>query len=103
MKVELNGIQVKIVWRLNRRLKYGGSHTSVENALKGFPSHLGRDVREAFQGLAKLGLLVLKPTGYGMHVSLNAERIKTIHTICLWYTERISRVDNDHVYEIEIE
>jgi len=102
VRLELTGIQIKIIWRLSRRSKYGGSHTAMENALKGFPSHLGRDVREAFYGLVKLGLVVLRPTGYGMQVSLNKELIPTIRAICLWYADRIPHVEDSQTYGIEM-
>ena len=56
-------------------------HTSIDNLPKGFPPHIRGRVREVAEQLIKEGLLLSKPTGYGLEISLNHERIKEIEHI----------------------
>lgn len=56
-------------------------HTSIDNLPKGFPPHLRGAVREVAEQLIKEGLLLSKPTSYGIEVSLNHERIQEIEKI----------------------
>ncbi|MGQ9469972.1 MAG: hypothetical protein ACUVTD_09205 [Nitrososphaerales archaeon] len=56
----------------------GGRHTAIENISKGFPKHLRWDVEKAVKQLIKEGYIILKPTSYGLQVSLNPTRIKEI-------------------------
>lgn len=53
-------------------------HTSFDNLPKGFPPHLRGLVKEVAEKLIKEGLLLSKPTGYGLEVSLNHSRIQEI-------------------------
>ena len=69
-------------WILYKLAKHGyfhGRHTAFENIAKGFkPQHLGRGGQKRIDKLAheliKSGLLVRKPTSYGLHVYLNSAR-----------------------------
>lgn len=57
----------------------GGRHTDIENLKKGLPSHVRGDAKEIVKELMKEGILIPKPTSYGLHVSLNPrekEKIK---------------------------
>ena len=101
MRVRVSGLQIKIIWRMHRHGKYGRSHTSTENATKGFPSHLGREVREGLHDLVKRGMIVAKPTTYGLQVSLNEHRIEAIWAICDFFKARSGDVRDWEVYEIE--
>jgi len=56
----------------------GGRHTAIENVPKGFPKHLRGNVEKAVKQLIKDGYIILKPTSYGLQVSLNPRRIKEI-------------------------
>lgn len=56
-------------------------HTSFDNLPKGFPSNLRGQVKEVAEQLIKEGLLLSKPTSYGLEVSLNHERIGEIEKI----------------------
>lgn len=56
----------------------GGSHTSFDNLPKGFPKHLRGFVKDVAEELIKEGLLLRKPTSYGVQVSLNVRMKKEI-------------------------
>ena len=71
-------IKIRIIRKLGRWQKWGGSHT--ENILKGLPSHLrgNKIVKEVLKELVKDGwLIAMKKTGE-MHYSLNREKVGDI-------------------------
>ena len=53
--------------------KWEGNHTSFDNLPKGFPKHLRGEVKKVAKELIKTGLLLSKPTSYGVQVSLNVK------------------------------
>lgn len=61
--------------------KWGGCHTSFDNLPKGFPGELGKDVKSVAKDLIKKGILLSKPTSYGVEVSLNPEKKKKIEIL----------------------
>jgi hypothetical protein len=74
-------IKATILYKLKRRGKWDASHTSIDILKKGFPKHLRGDVKDIVQDLIKEGLLLQKPTGYGLEVSLNILRKEEIDNI----------------------
>jgi len=60
-----------IVKKLFHHGYIGSRHTDIENLKKGLPSHVRGDIKEAAKELIKGEILILKPTSYGLHVSLN--------------------------------
>ena len=60
-----------IVKKLFHHGYIGGRHTDIENLKKGLPSHLRGDVKEVAKYLINEGILIPKPTSYGLHISLN--------------------------------
>ncbi len=68
--------QVKgfIVKKLFHHGYMGGRHTDIENLKKGLPGHFRGDVRSAAEELIREGILLPKPTSYGLHVSLNPQK-----------------------------
>ncbi len=69
-------IAAGILQKLHRRGNWGASHTSFENVKKGFTQRdVGKRgakrVDKIAMDLIKKGLVVSKPTGYGLEVSLN--------------------------------
>ncbi len=74
-------VKAKILWRLYRRRYIGGRHTDVKNLRKGFPKDKYDIVDEVINELIREGLLVVKPTHYGKHVSLNPRRLVEIRKI----------------------
>ena len=45
---------------------------------KGFPTHLGKNIKKIAKQLIRKGLIITKPTSYGLQVSLNKNRLKEI-------------------------
>jgi hypothetical protein len=76
-------IKATILFKLYRRGNWGGSHTAFENLKKGFKeSELGKGglkrVEKMARELVRAGLIVLKPTSYGLQVSLNPPQNEAI-------------------------
>ena len=85
MVQELNDNQIKarILYKLSLHGYYGGRHTAEENLYRGFkPQHLGaqghKRLSKIIKDLIKEGILVKKPTSYGLHMRLNPSRTKEI-------------------------
>jgi len=76
--VELKKI---ILRKLFRRRIIGGKHTAIEHLTKGLPKQLRGDAKDAIHSLITDGLLLPKPTSYGLQVSLNPERLHDISRI----------------------
>lgn len=66
-------IKGKILHKLVRFGKFEHSHTAIEHLQKGFPGHLIGKVKENIDELRKERILLMKPTNYGMQVSINVE------------------------------
>ena len=71
-------IRATILYHLRKKRIIGGAHTPFDTLKTGFPSHLGKDIKKIAEQLIRDGLLITKPTSYGLQVSLNKERIKEI-------------------------
>ena len=71
-------IKGKILHKLTRKGKFEHSHTAFENLAKSFPPDLKGRVKEISEELIKEGILYLKKTGYGKHVSINIEKKEKI-------------------------
>lgn len=71
-------IKATILYHLRRKKIMGGVHTHFDTLTKGFPSHLGKDVKKIARDLIKVGLIITKPTSYGLQVSLNKDRLDEI-------------------------
>ena len=69
--VELKSL---ILHKLAKKRKWGESHTAFDNIMKGVPSHLKGRLSELAQELVHEGLLVKKPTSYGVQISLNVNK-----------------------------
>lgn len=68
-----------IVKKLFHHGYIGGKHTDIENLKKGLPGHLKGDIKEAAKELIKAGILIPKPTSYGLHISLNPHKKEEIN------------------------
>lgn len=69
------GIRATILYHLRKKRIIGGAHAPFDTLKMGFPSHLGKNIKKIAEQLVKDGLLITKPTSYGLQVSLNKERI----------------------------
>ena len=67
-----------ILRKLVRHRMWMHKHTSIHNLPKGLPDYLRskREVRKVIDELLKSGILLSKPTSYGLQVSLNIKRKK---------------------------
>jgi hypothetical protein len=68
-------VKATMLYHLRRKRVIGGKHTSFDTLKMGFPSHLGKDVKNIAQQLIRQGYIITKPTSYGLQVSLNKEKI----------------------------
>lgn len=67
-----------ILRKLYRRRVIGGKHTALEHVMSGIPSHLTGEAKMAAELLMKEGLIMAKPTSYGVQISLNPEKLDEI-------------------------
>ena len=75
---ELNSDETKaeILLNLIRDRRFGGRHTSIKHAAKGLdPQHVGKRghkrIMKLVHEMIKDGLIIKKPTHYGLQISLN--------------------------------
>jgi len=71
-------IRATLLYHLRRKKVIGGVHTPFDTLKRGFPSHLGKDIKKIAEELIKQRYIITKPTNQGLHVSLNKERIKEV-------------------------
>ncbi len=71
-------IKATILYNLRRKKVIGGVHTPFDTLKRGFPSHLGKDIKKIAHELIKEGFIITKPAPYGLQISLNKNRIKEI-------------------------
>jgi hypothetical protein len=79
-------IMVRIMLKLWKYSKWGASHTSFENLKKGFSMRdLGKGgakrVDKVGKNMIKSGLMLSKPTSYGLEVSLNPRQSQEIRSM----------------------
>ncbi len=67
-----------ILRKLYRRRVIGGKHTAIEYVMSGIPGHAMGEAKKAAEELIREGLIIPKPTGYGLQISLNPERLEEI-------------------------
>jgi hypothetical protein len=75
MEFNEENIKARPLLHLRRKRVMGGVHTHFDTLTKGFPSHLGKEVKKIAEKLIKNGWLITKPTSYGLQVSLNKDRL----------------------------
>lgn len=76
-------ILATILFKLHKRGNWGASHTAFENIKKGFNDrdfgkHGAKTVDKIARELIRDGLIISKPTHYGMQVSLNPRQSEKI-------------------------
>lgn len=79
-------IKAAILLKLYKRGNWGGSHAAFDNLKKGFKAkELGKGglkrVNHMGRELIREGLLLAKPTHYGLQVSLNPRQNQAVRTI----------------------
>ena len=71
-------IKATILYHLRRKKVIGGVHTPFDTVTKGFPSHIGKDVKKTAEELIRKGYILKKITNYGLHIRLNKDKLKEI-------------------------
>jgi len=71
-------IEATILYHLRRKKVIGGVHTPFDTVTKGFPSHLGKDIKKIAENLIKKQYILKKITNYGLHIKLNKDKLKKI-------------------------
>ncbi len=71
-------IKATILYNLRRRKVLGGVHTHFDTVTKGFPSHLGKDIKKMCKDLIKKRWILTKPTSYGLQIALNKDHLPEI-------------------------
>ena len=69
--MEFDRYEWSVIYKLTMRGYIGGRHTNEDNIPKGFPKHERRKIKDALESLIKKGVVISKPTSYGLEVSLN--------------------------------
>jgi hypothetical protein len=75
---EEDKIKATLLYHLRRKRMIGGAHTHYDTLKRGLPKHLGKEVEKSAKELIKSGLIITKPTSYGLQVSLNKEKLAII-------------------------
>lgn len=70
----MQDLKAALLRKLLKQKYWGARHTNFNNLPKGFPSHVRKRVKSAAKELIKEGILISKPTSYGLEVSLNPRR-----------------------------
>ncbi|MFH1452062.1 MAG: hypothetical protein ABIF88_02720 [archaeon] len=76
MEDEKELIKRFILRKLLRKRMWMHKYTSIHNLSKGLPESFrgGKDSKKAIEELLKSGLLISKPTNYGLEVFLNIKK-----------------------------
>lgn len=64
-------IKSHILFKLHWKKYWGRRHTAIESVKRGVPKHLSGRYVDMAKELIKEGLLLSKPTTYGLQISLN--------------------------------
>ena len=83
-------IRATILFKLHKRGNWGASHTAFDNIKKGFNErdlgkHGAKIIDKTAKDLVREGLIITKPTHYGMQVSLNPRQGEKIIVIMKTY------------------
>lgn len=84
MRIQMTGVKINIIAKLDRRGKWGASHTPKKRARNGFPNTLWGDVDDEVADLIRAGFIVKKTTNYGDEISLSLAKKKEIYGVLKW-------------------
>ena len=84
MKLASSEIRRLLLKKMARKNLWGGKHTAFGNLWKkGIPPEHWNEFKKELERLIREGIVVQKPTGYGLHVSLNVRMKAEIEKIIL--------------------
>lgn len=82
MKLSAFDVKKRILYKMARKSLWGGKHTAYDEMWKrGIPQEHWADFKDGLDALIKEGFVVKKPTGYGLHISLNVRMKAEIEKI----------------------
>lgn len=85
-----NQIKAWILNKLKRHRYIGGRHTDIVNVRKGAPQKYYKQINKQVEKLIREGIIIIKVTAYGKHISLNPRLMKEINDfIQKYYTKTI--------------
>jgi len=73
-----NKIKATILYNLRRKKVIGGVHTHFDTLRRGFPTHLGKEIKKSVRNLINQRFILTKSTSYGLQVFLNKDKLKEI-------------------------
>ncbi len=79
--MEEKEIEQDLLRKFYRHRVWGKHHFREDTLIKGFPSHLRRDVLRAAEELRKRGLLIKFPTNHGIQWHANMEKLREIEEL----------------------
>lgn len=89
MIIDEDTIRARLLYHLRKKKVIGGVHTHYDTLKRGFPKHLCKVVENIAKELIRRGLLITKPTSYGLQVSLNKDKLFEIDN----FIKKILRFD----------
>lgn len=80
-------IKGKILYKLSRMHKKVWGHTAFDDLPKGFEGHMRGHVKVCAKELIREGILISKPTSYGLQVSINSQ----LHDQIMYYIDKYTQ------------
>lgn len=77
--MEVNRPQLAILDKLFGLNSWGKNHTDIDDLVKGFPSHVRKDLKKECRKLMREGLIIKKMDRGRLHVYLNLKRREDIY------------------------
>jgi len=74
-------IRKKLLEKMLRLEYIGARHMAYDEAGKGFPKHLRKEVKRAADELIRSEIILRRPTSYGLRISLNPHKMDEIERI----------------------
>lgn len=94
MKISLNRIQLKMIYKLSNKNRWGAGHMLDKDLCKGFPSGIGDLIDQSIDKLIKSRILLESKKGRETHYCLNKELMKLILRIIDWYNDNLEFLKN---------
>ncbi len=103
MKLQFNGYEIKVIWKLHRHKYYGAKHTSADHLRQGFPRDSGIEIDDAIDRLVKKQIIIKQIKTKEVHVCLNKWQIAVIHEVVEWLTKNMSEINKQNLGKIYLE
>jgi hypothetical protein len=103
MKYSLNGLEIRIIWKLHRKHDYNKKHTSIDNLKRGFPRDSGKDIARAIDSLIQQGILLVQKKTKEDHVVLNIKKICLIKAVTDWFKSNMDKINKNELAQVRFE